>query len=57
MKRTRLRNRYNKVRRDENWEAFKQQRNKCVKLLRKAKNDYYGNVNLKLLTDNILENC
>ena len=40
------------MRSDENWKAFKKQRNKCVKLLRKAKNDYYGNLNLKLLTDN-----
>ena len=53
MTRTRLRNRYNKVRNDENWKAFKKQRNKCVKLLPKAKNDCYGNLNLKLLTDNI----
>ena len=52
MTRTRLRNRYNKVRSDEKWKAFKKQCNKCVKLLRKAKNNYYGNLNLKLLTDN-----
>ena len=52
MTRTRLRNRYNKVRIDEDWKAFKKQSNKCVKLLRKAKNVYYGNLNLKLLTDN-----
>ena len=52
MTRTRLCNRYNKLRTDENWKAFKKQRNKCVKLLREAKNSYYGNLNLKLLTDN-----
>ena len=50
--RTRLRNRYNKVSSDKNWKAFKKQLNTCVMLLRKAKNDYYGNLNLKLLTDN-----
>ena len=49
MTRTRLRI---KLRTDENWKAFKKQRNKCVKLLREAKNSYYGNLNLKLLTDN-----
>ena len=52
MTRTRLRNRYNKVSSDGNWKAFKKQRNKCFKLLRKAKNGYYGSLNLKLLTDN-----
>ena len=52
MTRSRLRNRYNKLRSDENWKAFKKQRNKCVKLLCEAKTSYYGNLNLKLLTDN-----
>ena len=52
MTKSRLRNRYNKLRNDENWKAFKKQRNKCVKLLREAKPSYYGNLNLKLLTDN-----
>ena len=50
--RSRLRNRYNKLRSDENWKAFKKQRNTCVKLLREAKTSYYGNLNLKLSTDN-----
>ena len=31
---------------------MKNQRNKCVKLLRESKTSYYGNLNLKLLTDN-----
>ena len=52
MTRTRVRNRYNKLRTDENWKAFKKQRNKWVELLREAKNYYYGNLSLKLLTAN-----
>ena len=50
--RTSLRNRYNKNRTQENWNAFKRQRNKCVKLLRQAKIDYYKNLDVKCLTDN-----
>ncbi len=52
MHRTRLRNKYNKNRTEENLKAFKKQRNKCVKLLRKAKFDYYRNIDLDNLTDN-----
>ena len=50
--RTNLRNRYNKKRTQENWNAFKRQRNKCVKILRQAKIDYYKNLDVKCLTDN-----
>ena len=52
MHRTKLRNRYyNDHRTEENLKAYKKQRNKCVKLLRKAKFDYYGNIDLGDLTD------
>ena len=43
--RTRLRNRYNYLITDENLKAFKEERNRCVKLLREAKNGCYGNLN------------
>ena len=52
MLRTRLRNVYNKCRMLENWNALKKERNKCVKILRKAKVDYYGNLHLKDISDN-----
>ena len=52
MIRTRLHNRYNKLRTDDNWKACKKQGNRCLMLLSEAKNSYYGNLNLKLLTDN-----
>ena len=52
MHRTRLRNKYNNDSTEENFKAFKKQRNKCVKLLRRAKFDYYRNIDLGKLTDN-----
>ena len=51
MQRTKLRNRYNDHRTEENLKAYKKQRNKCVKLLCKANFDYYGNMDLGDLTD------
>ena len=52
MHRTKLRNKYNGSRTEENLKAFKKQRNKCVKLLRRVKFDYYKNIDLNNLTDN-----
>ena len=52
MHRTKLRYKYNDDKTEENLKAFKKQRNKCVKLLRKAKFDYYKNIDLGNLTDN-----
>ena len=37
---------------DENHKAYKQQRNRCVKLLRNAKNSYFRDIDLNTLTDN-----
>ena len=45
-------NKYNEDKTDENLAAYKRQRNKCVKILRKAKYNYYQNLDLKNLTDN-----
>ena len=50
--RTRLRNMYNKCITQEKWNAFKKQRNTCTKILRRAKVDYYGNLNLTDISDN-----
>ena len=52
MHRPRLCNNYHNNRTDANLKAFEKQRNKCVKLLRKVKFDYYHNINLGNLTDN-----
>ena len=52
MKRTRLKNRFNKNRTHENWTAFKKQRNFCVKLLRQNKGSYYNQLDPKVVSDN-----
>ena len=50
--RTRLRNRFLKNRTEENKRNYTKQRNHCVSLLRKVKNEYYSNLNKKDVTDN-----
>ena len=52
MHRTKLKNIYNKQRTDVNWENNKKQRNFCVTLLRRIKNHYFQNLNVKDLSDN-----
>ena len=52
MIRSRLRNKYLNDKSEENRLLYTQQRNKCVSLLRKAKTNYYGNLNEKDITDN-----
>ena len=52
MKRTRLKNRFNKNRTNENWTAFKKQRNFCVKLLRQNKRSYYNRLDPKVVSEN-----
>ena len=52
MIRSRLKNRFNKTKSDENWTLYKTQRNFCTKLLRKTKKDYFSKVNPKLVYDN-----
>ena len=52
MKRTRLLNRYRKEKNTVNETAYKKQRNYCVKLLKKAKFSYYGNLRPSCLADN-----
>ena len=52
MRRSKLKNDYNKNRSYENWNSYKKQRNFCVKLLRKTKSEYYKNIDIKSLSDN-----
>ena len=47
--RSKLRNIYNKEKSDESNKAYKRQRNLCTKLVRKAKKDFYGNLNPSLI--------
>ena len=52
MRRSRLKNIYNKTRSPENWDNYKKQRNFCVDLLRKTKRSYFEQINIKNISDN-----
>ena len=52
MTRTRLRNHFLKNRSNRNRDLFHKQRNFCLSLLRKSKNDYFSKLNDKQITDN-----
>ena len=52
MKRSKLRNRFNRDRNHEIWSNFKFQRNYVVKLLRKTEKQYYENLSVKNVMDN-----
>ena len=52
MLRTRLKNKYNKNKTAENWDAFRRQRNLCVKMTRKAKRNFYNQIDISAVTDN-----
>ena len=52
MNRTRLRNKFLRSRSTEDRSAYNQQRNFCLSLVRKAKKDYYNNLDHKKVTDN-----
>ena len=51
MVRSKLKNKYNINRTEENWDSYKKQRNFCVNLLRKTKKDYFNDLNIKNITD------
>ena len=46
MKRSKLRNKFNRDRNHENWSNFKFQRNYFVNLLRKTEKQYYENLSV-----------
>ena len=51
MKRSRLRNRVNKLNSRTNISAYKRQRNICTRLIRKAKRDYFSNLSPSNIVD------
>ena len=53
MDRSRLRNKFLKTRSNEDKKVYNTQRNYCLALVRKAKKDYYNNLDHKNVTDNI----
>ena len=52
MKRSRLKRIYNRNKRYQDWENYKNQRNLCYSLLRRTKKQYFNNINLKDISDN-----
>ena len=52
MDRSRLRNKFLKTRSQEGKKAYNTQRNYCLTLIRKAKKDYYNNLDHENVTDN-----
>ena len=49
MHRSKFKNRFKKCRTYENWWNYKTQRNYCVSILRKTKQQYFKNLNLRWL--------
>ena len=52
MKRSKLKNLFNKNKNQENWCKYKTERNYRVNLLCKTKKQYYKNLDIKEVTDN-----
>ena len=52
MKRSNLKNKFNKIRTNESWAAYKRQRNLCVGVLRQNKKSYYARLDRKTVSDN-----
>ena len=52
MKRSKLKNKYNKFLTEENKSLYNKQRNFCVNLLRKEKRNYYNNLDINIFNDN-----
>ena len=52
MKRSKLRNRFNKERNAKNYSDYKRQQNYCSNLLKESKTRHFNNLNLKDVTEN-----
>ena len=52
MKKSKLKNNFNKNRKHENWCKYKTQRNYCVNLLRKSKKQYFSHISISDVADN-----
>ena len=52
MKRSKLRNKFNKERNIENWSEYRRQRNLCSNLLKESKKRHFNNLNVKDVTEN-----
>ena len=52
MKRSKLRNTFNKKRSSENWQSYKRQRNICSNILKSTKKTFFEALNINEITDN-----
>ena len=52
IKRTNLRNTFNKETSSKNWQNYKQQKNICSNILKSTKRNFFGNLNIDEITDN-----
>ena len=52
MKRSKLRNTFNKKRSSENWRSYKRQRNICSNILKSTKKTFFEALNINEITDN-----
>ena len=52
MNRSRYKNAYIKNKTVDNWERYRKLRNKCVKLTKKVKIEYFRNINIQSIIDN-----
>ena len=51
MKRSKLRNTFNKKRSSENWQNYKRQRNICSNILKSTKKTFFETLNINEITD------
>ena len=54
MLRSKLKNEFNEERNHINWGNYKRQRNRCLRILRKTKKEYFNSLNIKQVSDNKL---
>ena len=52
MKRSKLRNKFNKQRNIENWSEYERQHNLCSNLLKQSKKRHFNNLSVKYVTKN-----
>ena len=52
MKRSKLRNTFNKKRSSENWRSYKRQRNICYNILKSTNKTFFETLNTNEITDN-----
>ena len=52
MKRSKLRNKFNKKRSSENWRSYKRQRNICSNILKSTKKTFFETLNINEITGN-----